>query len=493
MWRSSVASFLSRAHVLKAKPASWCSEARFKNLYAYFHFQTGSASVSMSKGELLKSKTPAEFFAENQNIAGFDNPGKSLYTTVREFVENSLDAAETIRVLPEIQLSIEEMTSDDFNKLRGIGATARTDDDLYRRPEAKNGKKRSADGAVGKPKQAMFYKVVCKDNGLGMPHDRLPDMLGRVLSGTKYGVRQTRGKFGLGAKMALIWSKKSTGLPIEVVTGYAPNGKAPKQLTYCKLDIDIYKNQPHVHRHEKRPNGEGWCGTEISVIIGGNWSTYKSRLVQYLQQLAVITPYAQFHLDFKCGSDHKKDFSVRYERRSEQMPPPAREVKHHPSSVNNLLMRQLLDLNSSKTLPSFFAQEFSSIPKALASRLIAELGTKFTETTKCSEVDAKQVHRIVQLFSEVTFEAPDGESLSPAGEYNLRLGILKELQPNMVATFKEPPAVFEGHCFIVEGGVCLGGEKAKEGITVHRFANRIPLLFESGADVATRTATKRIK
>jgi DNA topoisomerase VI subunit B len=63
----------------------------------------------------------------------------------------------------------------------------------------------------------------------------------------------------------------------------------------------------------------------------------------------------------------------------------------------------------------------------------------------------------------------------------------------MVATFKEAPAVFEGHCFIVEGGVCLGGEKAKEGVTVYRFANRIPLLFESGADVATRTAMKRIR
>ena len=38
-----------------------------------------------------------------------------------------------------------------------------------------------------------------------MPHDDIPNLLGRVLSGTKYGVRQTRGKFGLGAKMALIW------------------------------------------------------------------------------------------------------------------------------------------------------------------------------------------------------------------------------------------------------------------------------------------------
>ena len=37
-----------------------------------------------------------------------------------------------------------------------------------------------------------------------MKHDDIPDMLGRVLSGSKYGVRQTRGKFGLGAKMVSI-------------------------------------------------------------------------------------------------------------------------------------------------------------------------------------------------------------------------------------------------------------------------------------------------
>lgn len=47
---------------------------------------------------------------------------------------------------------------------------------------------------------------------------QIPDMLGVVLSSSKYGVRQARGKYGMGAKMALIWSKKSTGLPIQVKT-----------------------------------------------------------------------------------------------------------------------------------------------------------------------------------------------------------------------------------------------------------------------------------
>ena len=99
-----------------------------------------------------------------------------------------------------------------------------------------------------------------QDNGGGMPHKDIPNMLGRVLSGTKYGaplwlgvssrscsilawscaslcpvaraaenarrpapetapgVKQTRGKFGLGAKMALIWSKMTTGLPFSITS-----------------------------------------------------------------------------------------------------------------------------------------------------------------------------------------------------------------------------------------------------------------------------------
>ena len=43
-----------------------------------------SSPLAMApKGETVQRKSAAEFFTENQNIAGFDNPGKSLYTTIR--------------------------------------------------------------------------------------------------------------------------------------------------------------------------------------------------------------------------------------------------------------------------------------------------------------------------------------------------------------------------------------------------------------------------
>lgn len=47
-----------------------------------------------------------------------------------------------------------------------------------------------------------------------------------------------------------------------------------------------------------------------------------------------------------------------------------------------------------------------------------------------------------------------------------------------MATVSEIAAAFEGHPFIVEAGVSIGGQSVKDGINVYRFANRIPLLFE---------------
>ncbi|GLI61267.1 hypothetical protein VaNZ11_003583, partial [Volvox africanus] len=76
--------------------------------------------------------------------------------------------------------------------------------------------------------------------------------------------------------------------------------------------------------------------------------------------------------------------------------------------------------------------------------------------------------------------------------YNLRLGVMKELAPDMIATHQGDVRVFEGHAFIVEAAVSVGGRDIKPGINVHRFANRIPLLFEGGSDVITKTALKRI-
>jgi DNA topoisomerase-6 subunit B len=472
----------------------------------------------------LKSKSPAEFFLDNKGIAGFENAGKSLYTTLREFIENSLDSAESIGVLPDVDIAVEEVTLDEYETKIGLKTHVRKDNALYAdfetdkerakrvkdearkvaadakavdalaKAKEKGGKgskggglNRNAgvDGSKAKLGAKSFFRITVKDNGKGMQHDDIPNMLGKVLSGTKYGVRQTRGKFGLGSKMALIWSKQTTGLPIEILSAQ------PKQK-FCSryvLDIDIERNEPNVHSVDKTPNDEEWHGAELSVIIEGNWTAYRNKVLSYLRQLAIVTPYAQFHFKYvSAGSDNRGNVDAMFRRRTLVMPSPPTTTKHHPSAANEdqLLIKTLLSQTREKTLLGFLNKEFTSIGKDHASRLVKELGKGFDPTMSPKDVSETQATRIQQLLSYARFTDPSGDCLSPAGEYNLRLGIMKELAPDWIASFVGGALACGGHPLIVEACVSLGGKDVKAGHNVFRFANRIPLLFEAGSDVVTR-------
>jgi DNA topoisomerase VI B subunit len=168
-------------------------------------------------------------------------------------------------------------------------------------------------------------------------------------------------------------------------------------------------------------------------------------------------------------------------------------TKHHPTAAkeNMLLIKDLLSQTREKTLLNFLHKEFTCISKDLSARLIQELGYGFDTDMHPSEISDKQATRMQQLLADARFDDPDGSCLSPAGEYNLRLGIMKELGPEWIASFCAPALACGGHPLIVEACVSLGGRDVKPGFNVFRFANRIPLLFEGGNDVVTR-CTQRL-
>ncbi|KAH0655376.1 hypothetical protein KY285_030258 [Solanum tuberosum] len=134
----------------------------------------------------IVSESPAEFFADNKNIASFDNPGKCLYSTVREHVENALDSTESISELPVVEITIEEIGRSKFNPMIGLGDHERRDEALYDdfkiakarekrlanearvlEIQAKNvalGKKVKDPAATKavKGREATYYRVTCK-------------------------------------------------------------------------------------------------------------------------------------------------------------------------------------------------------------------------------------------------------------------------------------------------------------------------------------------
>ena len=172
------------------------------------------------------------------------------------------------------------------------------------------------------------------------------------------------------------------------------------------------------------------------------------------------------------------------------MPPQAMEVKCHPKSLNNITLANLLSETKANNLVKFLSNDLCGVPQPVAAKIVAALGV--ADVLPSALPSSKIAARLQLLRDEKNIKPPTASSLSPAGEYNIRLGVLKELQPKLVATFTDKPGAHEGHAFLVEAAVSVGGSRMREGINVFRFANRIPLLFETGADVVTQVANKRI-
>jgi len=476
-----------------------------------------SAKAKKKKAVKTVARSPAEFFADNKSIAGFDNPGKSTFTTVREFVENSLDAAEEGQILPNICIMVDKISKKTarpnlYGSPTKAKATSFDDMDVDAPPSSSKGKSKSSKAAV-KADQS-YFKITVRDNAVGMPHEEIPNLLGRVLSGTKYGVKQSRGRFGLGAKMALIWSKMTTAG--ELVIYSAERGSS--YVTFCKLDIDLHKNEPKILALEKFPNDgslksesglklhfpPNWHGTEISVMFEGNWvgngagMKARANVIKYIRQLAVITPYADFELHYTClTKDTDKDLKVKFKRRSSAMPEIPRTVPHHPSSVGLTKIEELLRLAGEKTksttLKKFLRDSFAFITTPISRDIIESLGPKFDEDMDISELTQPLLMHIQKTLRSREWPKPDGKALSPAGAYNMYLGIIKEFNPDLVVTTQEAPRVYEGHAFIVEAAVSLGGKTLGVGINPIRFANRIPLIFEPGSDVVTKSSHEDIR
>ena len=169
-------------------------------------------------------------------------------------------------------------------------------------------------------------------------------------------------------------------------------------------------------------------------MVGGNWSKYRSYIVRYMRQMAVITPYARFKLSVHTIGD-ARTLALEYARRSEEMPREPTTIKHHPASVHVELLGSLLAESKEKLLGKFLAKEFSCVSSTLASKLMAEL--RLPMETEVSSLDHKATVQLAHLMRDVKFADPPTDCLGPVGEYNLRLGIIKELKPDMVATFQD--------------------------------------------------------
>ncbi|XDF44423.1 DNA topoisomerase VI subunit B [Saccharolobus solfataricus] len=387
----------------------------------------------MSAKEKFTSLSPAEFFKRNPELAGFPNPARALYQTVRELIENSLDATDVHGILPNIKITI-----DLIDEVRQI------------------------------------YKVNVVDNGIGIPPQEVPNAFGRVLYSSKYVNRQTRGMYGLGVKAAVLYSQMHQDKPIEIETSPANS----KRIYTFKLKIDINKNEPIIVERGSVENTRGFHGTSVAISIPGDWPKAKSRIYEYIKRTYIITPYAEFIFKDPEGN------VTYYPRLTNKIPKPPQEVKPHPYGVDREEIKILINnLKRDYTIKEFLVNEFQSIGDTTADKILELAGLK--PNKKVKNLTEEEITRLVETFKKYEdFRSPSADSLSVIGEDLIELGLKKIFNPDFAASITRKPKAYQGHPFIVEAGVAFGGSiPVGEEPIVLRYANKIPLIYDEKSDV----------
>jgi DNA topoisomerase-6 subunit B len=382
------------------------------------------------------------WFYRNRTIAGFDNPARSLYVSIRELVENSLDACEDERALPEVSVLLRrEEEVDDPHDVLSSGP--------------------------------QIFELVVKDNGKGMRKEDIPVLIGKMLTGTKFTLKQSRGTFGLGGSLALLYGQVTTQEPIEVITGR----KGEESGFRIVMRLDIETNQPVILKEEMIEKSPHEKGTMVSYKLQGDWIRSKKRIIDYFAKTAIIVPYASLLFDTPEGE------ILRYDRLIDKLPVAPREMKPHPRGIDVELLKKMIAATRAKTMRSFMKNSFQRVGKSIAEDFLTCSGLS-PERNPSTLEQQELVSLMNSLAGFDKFLPPSPKSLSPASTEVLAAGV-QRLSPDFAIFKQRTPNVHEGHPFVVETGVAYGGG-LQSGINVYRFANRIPLLYDERSDVTYR-------
>ncbi|MCE4625789.1 MAG: DNA topoisomerase VI subunit B [Desulfurococcales archaeon] len=410
--------------------------------------KTVGSTVTVDSQEQYKQMNVAEFFAKNRQIAGFTNPTRAVYQTIRELVENSLDATDVYGILPTVYIKIEY------------------DEEL--------------EEANDFPRK--FLSITVEDNGVGVPPTVIANAFGRVLYSSKYVNRQTRGMYGLGVKAAVLYGQLTTGRPVEVVSSTKSSDYVYAKTIY----IDIQKNEPRVVEEVQWRKRSGWHGTRVRIRLEGRWSSAKGRVLEYIRRTAIIAPYAEIYFETPEG-----EIFV-FPRMTTKLPPPPKEAKPHPHGVDVEQMRMIISATRADRLYQVLVQEFQSVGEITAKRFLEEAGFDPNMNPKLLLKMKNELVRLVNAMKSYgKFRAPRSDHLSPIGEDLIVLGLRRMFNPDFAAAVTRTPKAYSGHSFIVEAGIAYGGGiPVRDEPLLLRYANKIPLLYEEKEGVIYKVVSQ---
>lgn len=393
----------------------------------------------------ITSSSTAEYFAKNLQQVGFSSPAKAVLTTVKEAVDNSLDACEEAEILPEIFVSIKKV---------GAGASRNTD----------------------------LVEIIVEDNGPGLEPDDIPKVFGEYLASSKFGRgRCSRGQQGIGISAATTWAQLTNASGVRVTSKTSKMKKAISAI----VDVDIKGNKGLLKKKEtiewNKPHG-----LRVEFRIDGRVQLNgDGGLLTYIEGTTLVNP----HLRLKYALPEQEVVDV--DRVSQTIPevPPATLPHPHTMKLGEFMTHA--GLFGKITLENFLKKGFSRVSDVTLKEMVKK-GLKKAlldkSLTAIAETDYKTVYQTLQ---EVELVAPSTRSVLTVGEEGLSKSIHRLGQVDFFSVVTRKPRICDFKPVVVEVAIARflnrpGSEGGEEPIQLLRFANRVPLQFDKGACAITR-------
>lgn len=397
----------------------------------------GGRSIAYKLADAQQEISVAEFFEKNKQILGFDSRSKSLLMGVKEAVDNALDACEEAEILPVINVEIERLDDDD-------------------------------------------YRITVDDNGPGIVHKAMPNVYGRLLYGSRFhAYKQSRGQQGIGISASVMYGYLTTGKPAHIISKISGEDEVAWEMD---IMVDTKNNRPKI-TNDRAFTWDRDHGTSVEFTIKGRYVTGKQSIFEYLKNTAIVNPHASITF---TDPDGKK---WTFENATEITPIKPKEIKPHPEGMEIGDLMKFAHSSNHKHVQTFLRQDFSRVTKRIADEIL-ELADVSPKTSP-KRLTRDDCANIIKAIGKVKIMAPQTDCLSPIGDTLIKKGlmhVMDGLRPDYYATpVTRTPKTVNGNPFVVEAGIVYGGDIPSDGqITILRFANRVPLLYQQGACAVTK-------
>lgn len=398
-----------------------------------------ATAESMALGQ--RDISVSEFFAKNRHLLGFDNPRKALLTTVKEAVDNALDACEEAGILPEVWVHIEATGTNRF-------------------------------------------KVGVQDNGPGIVKQQIPNIFGKLLYGSKFHrLRMSRGQQGIGISAAGMYGVLTTGNPVKIFSRTSPK----KPAHYFEIQIDTKKNKPEIlngkgegvdvepdDKRQMEKFGIEWeevpHGTRVTIELEAKYQRGRGSVDDYLEQTAVANPHVTLHYKDPDGN------VIDYPRAAEDLPPEPKEIKPHPYGVELGMLVTMLQATTANTLAQFLTESFSRVSSGTASRICE--AAKLSPRARAAKISRHEIEALFKAIQETKIPPPATDCITPIGEQLLLKGLSHVVTGEFYVAATRPPCVYRGNPFLIEVALAYGGQGAATRVSLEALTE---MLGESDA------------